>query len=61
MIILNNLKYYIPIAHGGIMFYLVYKTINLINQKYYIGAHTTLDKNDNYFGSGKTLKKALKK
>lgn len=43
------------------MFYLVYKTINLINKKYYIGAHTTTNKNDNYLGSGKTLKRAVKK
>jgi len=43
------------------MFYLVYKITNKINNKIYIGCHKTTDKNDNYFGSGKILKKALSK
>jgi hypothetical protein len=43
------------------MFYLVYKITNTINNKIYIGCHKTKDKNDNYFGSGKYLKNAIKK
>ena len=43
------------------MFYLVYKITNTINNKIYIGCHKTKDKNDNYFGSGKILKRAIKK
>jgi|688.fasta_scaffold720368_1 hypothetical protein len=43
------------------MLYIIYKTINLINKKYYIGCHQTLDINDNYLGSGKHLKRAIKK
>jgi hypothetical protein len=39
----------------------VYKTTNLINNKYYIGVHSTDDLDDGYFGSGKLLKRALKK
>lgn len=43
------------------MFYLVYKTTNLLNNKFYIGSHQTLKLGDGYLGSGKILKKALKK
>jgi len=42
-------------------YYTVYKTINLINNKFYIGIHGTNDINDTYLGSGFALKKALKK
>lgn len=42
-------------------FYTVYKIINLINGKIYIGVHQTFDLNDGYMGSGKILKKAIKK
>jgi group I intron endonuclease len=43
------------------MFYLIYKTINLIDGKYYVGCHQTEDVNDFYIGSGKHLKRAIKK
>ena len=43
------------------MFYLIYKTTNLINGKIYIGSHRTTDINDSYMGSGKYLLYALKK
>lgn len=39
----------------------VYKITNLINDKYYIGKHSTDDIDDNYFGSGKLLLRAFKK
>ena len=39
----------------------MYKTVNLINNKYYIGIHTTDNLDDGYLGSGFFLKKALKK
>jgi hypothetical protein len=43
------------------MRYIVYKTINLINGKYYIGRHATSDINDGYLGSGKGITNAIKK
>lgn len=43
------------------MIYIIYKTTNLINGKFYIGKHQTKDLNDGYIGSGKLLKRAIQK
>ncbi len=43
------------------MYYIIYKTTNLINNNIYVGMHRTKDLNDDYLGSGKLLKKAIKK
>ena len=43
------------------MHYIIYKTTNLVNGKFYIGKHQTNDLNDGYIGSGKLLKRAIKK
>jgi hypothetical protein len=42
-------------------YYTVYKTTNTLNGRYYIGVHQTDDLDDDYLGSGKLLKQAIKK
>jgi len=39
----------------------IYKTTNLVNNKIYIGKHSTDDINDGYMGSGRLILKALNK
>lgn len=41
--------------------FFVYKTINMINNKFYIDKHKTTNKNDGYLGSGVLLKRAIEK
>jgi hypothetical protein len=43
------------------IYYTVYKITNKINGRFYIGCHKTVDLNDGYMGSGKVLKRAIKK
>lgn len=43
------------------MYHYLYKIINNINGKYYIGIHSTNNLNDGYCGSGQTIIKAYKK
>ena len=42
-------------------YHVVYKTTNIVNNKIYIGLHSTNNINDNYIGSGYVLKEAIKK
>lgn len=42
-------------------YHFIYKTVNLSNDTYYIGMHSTNDLQDGYLGSGKRLKYAIKK
>ena len=43
------------------MYYTVYKIINKVTGKIYIGKHKTTDLNDGYMGSGKLISRAIKK
>lgn len=43
------------------MYHIVYLTTNLVNNKIYVGVHSTWNLNDNYLGSGLSLKNAIRK
>lgn len=43
------------------VYYIVYKTINNVNGKFYVGSHQTKKIEDGYLGSGTHLKKAIRK
>jgi group I intron endonuclease len=43
------------------MFYTIYKITNKINNKFYVGMHQTENIDDGYMGSGKLIKRAIKK
>lgn len=40
-------------------YFIIYKTTNLKNGKFYIGAHVTVNLNDSYLGSGKVLRNSV--
>lgn len=42
-------------------YFFIYKTTNLINEKYYIGMHSTSNLKDGYLGSGKYLRRSIRK
>jgi hypothetical protein len=42
-------------------YHFIYKTTNLLNGKYYYGMHSTDNLNDDYYGSGKRLRRSLNK
>jgi len=43
------------------MYYTIYKTTNLINNKFYIGMHKTKNIDDGYLGSGKYILNSINK
>ena len=42
-------------------YHVIYQTVNLINSKIYIGAHSTDNLNDDYYGSGTNIVRAIEK
>lgn len=42
-------------------YHFIYKTVNLINNKYYVGMHSTDNLDDGYLGSGKHLRYSINK
>lgn len=42
-------------------YHYVYKVINKVNNKFYIGIHSTNDPNDGYLGSGSAIRSAVEK
>jgi hypothetical protein len=42
-------------------YHYIYKTTNMLNGKYYYGMHSTDNLNNDYFGSGRRLKRSLNK
>ena len=42
------------------IYYIIYKTVNIVNGFEYIGQHSTTNLEDGYLGSGKRLKNAIK-
>ena len=53
------IKHAIPGSDG--LYHYLYKIVNKVNGKYYIGVHNTKNINDGYAGSGTILKKAFQK
>ncbi len=51
---MSNLKY-------SFKYYYIYRIVNLINKKSYVGFHATNNEYDNYFGSSKILNNAIEK
>lgn len=46
---------------SSVKYYIIYKVVNKINDRYYIGKQVTNNPQDTYMGSGVALKKAIKK
>ena len=58
----DKIKVNCPLFHDENGYYhLIYKIVNTVNRKVYIGKHSTKDPYDGYFGSGKAIKSAIEK
>ena len=58
---MSNHIYTQSLPLSTVIYYTIYQITNLINQKIYVGMHKTTNLNDNYFGSGKHIRRAIKK
>jgi hypothetical protein len=56
-----NLWFNQKLEENDRIYHIVYLTTNLVNQKIYVGIHSTNNLNDNYLGSGSTLQFAIRK
>lgn len=61
ILILNLVYGVVPIGQCFMIHYLIYKITNLVNGKFYIGKHITDDLEDNYWGSGLAIHRAIDK
>lgn len=43
------------------MLHLLYKITNIVNERFYVGIHSTKNRDDGYFGSGKRIKNEILK
>ena len=43
------------------MLHLLYKITNIVNERFYVGIHSTENRDDGYFGSGKRIKNEILK
>jgi len=43
------------------VYHIVYKTVNILNNKFYIGVHKSTKLMDEYLGSGKWIGRSIKK
>ena len=48
-------------SSGKKKYHFLYKTTNLVDGRYYVGMHSTDDLDDGYIGSGKFLKRSIRK
>lgn len=58
---LYHLPIFINMGRKQKQYHFIYKTTNIINNKYYIGMHSTDNLNDGYIGSGYKLRRSVKK
>ena len=57
----NQIKVNCPLVHDeNGLYHLIYKVTNIVNDKIYVGKHSTKNPYDNYLGSGIRISRAIK-